>query len=88
MERGEFVKVRVTPSEHQAIETRARGLGTAVSDLSRRVATGVVTVRAIDSAAAFELRRLGAMLKSLQQSGQTSAGAQRGAESALRTLHR
>lgn len=65
MERNEFIKLRVTPEEREAITRRARDLGLSVSDLIRQATMGPVTVRAIDSDAAFELRRLGAMLKSL-----------------------
>lgn len=65
MERNEFIKVRVTPGERQAVTRRARDLGLSVSDLIRQATMGPVTVRAIDSDAAFELRRLGAMLKGL-----------------------
>lgn len=65
MERNEFIKVRVTPEERQAITRQARDLGLTVSDLIRQATMGPVTVRAIDSDAAFELRRLGAMLKNL-----------------------
>lgn len=65
MERTEFIKLRTTPAEREAIVGRARDLGLTVSDLIRQATTGTVTVRALDSDAAFELRRLGAMLKSL-----------------------
>lgn len=65
MERSEFIKLRVTPEEREAIVRRARDLGLSVSDLIRQAATGPITVRAIDSDAAYELRRLGAMLKSM-----------------------
>jgi antitoxin component of RelBE/YafQ-DinJ toxin-antitoxin module len=53
MERNEFIKVRVTPEEREAITRRARDLGLSVSDLIRQAMMGLVTVRAIDSGAAF-----------------------------------
>lgn len=63
--RNTFVKVRVNQREREAFARRARELGISVSDLIRQAAFGTVTVRALDSDAAFELRRIGAMLKSL-----------------------
>ena len=65
MERNEFIKVRVTPKERADITRRALDLGLTLSDLVRQATMGPVTVRAIDSDAAFELRRLGSMLKHL-----------------------
>jgi antitoxin component of RelBE/YafQ-DinJ toxin-antitoxin module len=53
MDRNEFIKVRVTPEEREAITRRARDLGLSVSDLIRQAMMGPVTVRAIDSGAAF-----------------------------------
>lgn len=66
MERNKFLKIRVNEAEAAAATKRAEELGTTVSDLIRQSAIkGNITVRATDSDAAFELRRLGAMLKSL-----------------------
>lgn len=60
------MKVRVSEAERDAIHKRARDLGLTVSDFLRQAClNGSITVRALDSDAAFELRRLGAMLKSL-----------------------
>jgi hypothetical protein len=64
-----FIKIRVTPVEREAVRKRAKDLGVSISDLIRQGTMGTITVRAIDSDAAFELRRLGAMLKSLYPKG-------------------
>lgn len=63
--RKTFIKVRVSPEEREAFGKRSRDLGISVSDLIRQAAFGTVTVRALDSDAAYELRRIGAMLKHL-----------------------
>lgn len=61
-----FLRLRVTEDERDAIADTARGLGITTSDLIRQaVLHGEVKVRATDSDAAYELRRLGAMLKNL-----------------------
>jgi len=64
--RQSTIKIRVSPEEREAIFARARGLGITVSDLLRQAAlSNRIRVHAVDSAAAYELRRLGAMLKHL-----------------------
>jgi hypothetical protein len=63
--RKTFIKVRVTPDERDAFTKRARELDVSVSDLIRQAAFGTITVRSLDSDAAYELRRIGAMLKHL-----------------------
>ena len=63
--RHTFIKVRVSKSEREAFANRARELSTTSSDLIRQAAFGELTVRSLDSDAAFELRRIGAMLKHL-----------------------
>jgi len=60
-----FLKVRVTPDEREAVHQRAKDLGVSISELIRQGVFGSITVRALDSDAAFELRRMGAMLKNL-----------------------
>lgn len=67
--RNAFIKVRVTPDERDAFAKRARELDVSVSDLIRQAAFGTITVRALDSDAAYELRRIGAMLKHLYPKG-------------------
>lgn len=64
--RNTFIKVRVTEEERNRFHERAKKLGTTISDLLRQAGlNGHVKVVAIDSEAAFELRRIGAMLKSM-----------------------
>lgn len=61
-----ILKLRVNAKERAGIIDRARELGITTSDLIRQAAlSGEIKVRATDSDAAYELRRLGAMLKHL-----------------------
>jgi len=63
--RTKWIRLRASEDEFDAIYSRAEKLGLTVSDFIRQATTGVVQVRVIDSEAAFELRRIGAMLKSM-----------------------
>lgn len=79
--RDRFIKFRITPSEGQQITDLAAGVGMPVSEFIRKACIGgKIEISQISqivkhSETAYELRRIGAMLKSLypKESNWTSA---------------
>lgn len=70
--RGKIIRLRVSPEENEAIRGRAQQSGLPLSEFVRQACmSGKITISQLDerkplhSEAAFELRRIGAMLKGM-----------------------
>ena len=63
--RTKIIMVRVTPREHEMIESKSQDTGITVPEFLRACATGRRTRSAVDSRVINELRRLGGLQKLL-----------------------